>query len=314
MTKARRQERREQRKARRHVRRETRRDNRGDRREDRAEHRDNRADRVRARGNERRADRIERRADRTRGRANNAYRRADRSRERAEEIIGGNASTHRLEARLLSREEWARFKNALRQLKANGNAWNNLVDKHHAAMDFAHNRNAAYRYGFLTWHRQYLLDFEEQLQDIEPDICVPYWDWRSKRKVPKHMQVRDWMDLEQGRGKRASAAGRKIKLNKIEKIRDFREMSDEIESLHNSIHGTLGGDMATMSSPNDPIFFMHHAFVDKMWDYWQTHNPDIAMDHPFPDDPLPGYSDIAGEPDIINDDLMDSDELDVQYF
>ncbi|MEP3889310.1 MAG: tyrosinase family protein [Hellea sp.] len=309
MTKARRQERREQRKARRHVRRETRRDNRGDRRDARAEHRDNRADRVRARGNERRADRIERRADRSRGRANNAHRRADRSRERAEEIIGGNASTHRLEARLLSRDEWARFKGALQQLKADPNYWDDLVADHHEAMTFAHNNSDEYRYGFLTWHRQYLLDFEEDLQEVEPNICLPYWDWRSKRKVPKHMQVRDWMDLEQGRGKRAAAAGRKIKLNKIEKIRDFREMSDEIELLHNSIHGTLGGDMANpMTSPTDPIFFMHHAFVDKMWDYWQTHNPDISMDHPFADDILPGY------PDLTNDDLMDSDELGVQYF
>ena len=309
MTKARREERREQRKARRHVRRETRRDNRGDRRADRAEHRDNRADRVRARGNERRADRIERRADRTRGRADNAHRRADRSRERAEEIIGGNASTHRLEARLLSRDEWARFKGAMRQLKAEGD-WDELVDLHkdETVMPFAHT-SSNYRYGFLTWHRQFILDFEERLQEFEPNICLPYWDWRSKRKVPKHMQVRDWMGLEQGRGKRGSAIGRKVKLNKIEKIRDFREMSDEIELLHNSIHGSLGGEMALgATAPEDPIFFMHHAFVDKMWDYWQTHNPDIAMDHPFAEDQLPMYDDVT------NDDVMDSDELGVQYF
>lgn len=30
---------------------------------------------------------------------------------------------------------------------------------------------------FLTWHRAYLYSFEKQLQDIDPDITIPYWDW-----------------------------------------------------------------------------------------------------------------------------------------
>ena len=39
--------------------------------------------------------------------------------------------------------------------------------------------------------------------------------------------------------------------------------------LHNSIHPWVGGSMAMMSSPNDPIFFMHHANVDRIWAEWQ---------------------------------------------
>jgi tyrosinase len=30
---------------------------------------------------------------------------------------------------------------------------------------------------FLTWHRVYLYYFEEQLQDIDPTVTIPYWDW-----------------------------------------------------------------------------------------------------------------------------------------
>lgn len=30
---------------------------------------------------------------------------------------------------------------------------------------------------FLTWHRAYLYFFEQQLQDIDPAVTVPYWDW-----------------------------------------------------------------------------------------------------------------------------------------
>jgi tyrosinase len=32
---------------------------------------------------------------------------------------------------------------------------------------------------FLTWHRLYLHFFEQQLQDIDPSVTVPYWDWTS---------------------------------------------------------------------------------------------------------------------------------------
>ena len=33
---------------------------------------------------------------------------------------------------------------------------------------------------------------------------------------------------------------------------------------HNTIHNRLGRDMAQSSSPNDPIFFMHHCQVDRI--------------------------------------------------
>jgi tyrosinase len=32
---------------------------------------------------------------------------------------------------------------------------------------------------FLTWHRAYLYGFEKRLQDIDPTVTLPYWDWAS---------------------------------------------------------------------------------------------------------------------------------------
>ena len=32
---------------------------------------------------------------------------------------------------------------------------------------------------FLTWHRAYLYGFERQLQDIDPTVTLPYWDWSA---------------------------------------------------------------------------------------------------------------------------------------
>ncbi|MBV7333040.1 tyrosinase family protein [Chloroflexi bacterium TSY] len=30
---------------------------------------------------------------------------------------------------------------------------------------------------FLPWHRLYLYHFEQQLQDYDPHITLPYWEW-----------------------------------------------------------------------------------------------------------------------------------------
>ena len=41
------------------------------------------------------------------------------------------------------------------------------------------------------------------------------------------------------------------------------------EDLHNLVHRWTGGNMLRMTSPNDPVFFMHHAQIDRMWSIWQ---------------------------------------------
>ncbi|MEU6928881.1 tyrosinase family protein [Streptomyces sp. NPDC046374] len=44
-------------------------------------------------------------------------------------------------------------------------------------------------------------------------------------------------------------------------------------NLHNRVHVWVGGQMATGVSPNDPVFWMHHAFIDKLWADWQARHP-----------------------------------------
>ena len=38
--------------------------------------------------------------------------------------------------------------------------------------------------------------------------------------------------------------------------------------LHNRVHVWVGGDMLPSTSPNDPIFFMNHCNVDRVWEAW----------------------------------------------
>jgi tyrosinase len=41
-------------------------------------------------------------------------------------------------------------------------------------------------------------------------------------------------------------------------------------SLHNGVHVWVGGDMLASTSPNDPVFYLNHCNVDRLWSQWQT--------------------------------------------
>jgi tyrosinase len=46
--------------------------------------------------------------------------------------------------------------------------------------------------------------------------------------------------------------------------------------LHNPVHRWIGGNMGDATSPNDPVFFLHHAFLDLLWERWKTQHPTTA--------------------------------------
>jgi len=43
-------------------------------------------------------------------------------------------------------------------------------------------------------------------------------------------------------------------------------------TAHNNVHNNIGGWMPSASSPRDPIFFMHHCNIDRIWAVWNLHN------------------------------------------
>jgi hypothetical protein len=58
---------------------------------------------------------------------------------------------------------------------------------------------------------------------------------------------------------------------------------DPLESQpHNNVHGALGGDtgfMGALLSPVDPIFWLHHANVDRLWDVWTRRQRAAGLPH-----------------------------------
>lgn len=41
--------------------------------------------------------------------------------------------------------------------------------------------------------------------------------------------------------------------------------------LHNRVHVWVGGDMSPSTSPNDPVFYLNHCNVDRLWEAWLSH-------------------------------------------
>jgi tyrosinase len=57
--------------------------------------------------------------------------------------------------------------------------------------------------------------------------------------------------------------------NKAEGWQDPREdLARREPHMHNRVHVWIGGDMAPGSSPNDPVFFLNHCNVDRLWEAW----------------------------------------------
>jgi len=62
-------------------------------------------------------------------------------------------------------------------------------------------------------------------------------------------------------------------------FRDRAEGWHGLGSIHNRVHLWVGGSMLPSTSPNDPIFFLHHCNVDRLLSQWQRQHP-IETYHP----------------------------------
>ena len=51
--------------------------------------------------------------------------------------------------------------------------------------------------------------------------------------------------------------------------------ASEFPTMHNRVHLWVGGSMSPISSPNDPIFFLHHCNVDRMFADWWNRLPAV---------------------------------------
>ncbi|KAJ3324861.1 hypothetical protein HDU76_013316 [Blyttiomyces sp. JEL0837] len=51
----------------------------------------------------------------------------------------------------------------------------------------------------------------------------------------------------------------------------YNDFNNGISDPHAVVHNSIGGDMSAPGpSPDDPIFYLHHGMVDKLWADWQN--------------------------------------------
>ena len=48
-------------------------------------------------------------------------------------------------------------------------------------------------------------------------------------------------------------------------------------ALHNLVHVWVGGDMSPSTSPNDPVFYLNHGNVDRIWEAWMQQHGRVYL-------------------------------------
>lgn len=181
------------------------------------------------------------------------------------------------------RTEWKQFRqtaqygsflNAIAAMRRNTNA------NDQASLQYWANAHQTYcPHGlpyFVSWHRGYLYYFEQQLRisSGDPSLNLPYWDYYSYATLPV-----EFTDPSIGNPLYVARSSVNV-FNALDlspfasTVYNFQRgttnaFEPKIENApHNGVHDLIGGLMSTMQSPLDPIFFLHHANIDRLTHSW----------------------------------------------
>jgi tyrosinase len=158
---------------------------------------------------------------------------------------------------------------------------------------------------FLSWHRMYVYWFERILRAAagEATLALPYWDWSdpAQRALPAVFRSPANASNPLYERRRASGINQGFQLAPSDVTvatafgflnfaarpgsglsfggqqapgpGHFLSPHGQLESQpHDIIHDKLGGPTGLMSDPNtaarDPIFWLHHANIDRLWKRW----------------------------------------------
>ncbi|CAF3444778.1 unnamed protein product [Fusarium graminearum] len=112
----------------------------------------------------------------------------------------------------------------------------------------------------------------------------PFKDIRpaySRGIAAEHCLSRDFFDGQNRPGTMRASGYTPEVIAEMNKLPDFESFEFRLENVpHGSIHSAVGGQMGDLgpsSSPNDPIFFMHHGQVDRLWALWQQQDPEARL-------------------------------------
>jgi tyrosinase len=159
---------------------------------------------------------------------------------------------------------------------------------------------------FLPWHRMYVLCLEQIVQAVakRPDFSLPYWNYTdaSQRAMPEQFRKKDdptWGALyrpDRWPGANAGTPVDQVPPYKAPLNLDCMKLPNYpnggfCSSLNNAPHGSLHVDVGNsqgMSVPqwaaNDPVFWVHHSNIDRIWASWNKaggKNPAMSGSYSF---------------------------------
>lgn len=139
---------------------------------------------------------------------------------------------------------------------------------------------------FLPWHRWFILRLEQELRSFDARVSLPYWDW--VRNSARDLDAEPWKSFFGGRDntggrfdhwtytRRSDSGGNVLPgyatlINELDQA-TYAAFRAEEGGSHVPGHTWTGGTMSTRGSPGDPLFFLHHCNVDRIWALWQMNN------------------------------------------
>ncbi|MEA3066332.1 MAG: tyrosinase [Sphingomonadales bacterium] len=216
---------------------------------------------------------------------------------------GAVLATHALMVRVrknankLSVAERDRFLSALAALNGSGKGrYQQFRDMHVGGLPDQEAHGGA---GFLAWHRAYLLDLERELQEIDGEVTLPYWrfdeaapnvfagsfmgtpDSLSRVQFASGNPLRNWIAVDKAGVERGVGVG-PLTVPTLQSERQtiapggviqptfakFRDMQWNPHGWAHTAHNS-GWIFSPGTAPKDPLFFLLHCNVDRLWAKWQ---------------------------------------------
>lgn len=141
---------------------------------------------------------------------------------------------------------------------------------------------------FLAWHRVYVYYFEQLLRKVSGNstFALPYWNYTTGPLASPTLPViyqaglsnnplfvnQRSVDINNG----AQLSGAVVSTATALSLPNFDDFQTALEGVpHSTIHCAIAGGcpQPLMGDPsvaaNDPIFWLHHSNIDRLWNCWR---------------------------------------------
>ncbi len=132
---------------------------------------------------------------------------------------------------------------------------------------------------FWAWHRMYLYWFERIIRKMSGDasFALPYWNYEStsERFLPAPFRVSGSPLYTPNRGPGWNAGTSSLSASAVATsgfmplLPYFNAQGNCESTPHATVHVSIGGWMGSVpTAAQDPIFYLHHANIDRWWNLW----------------------------------------------